>query len=50
MGADTMAVMQDWLGLDDAELTRLEADGVLQGVPEKVRAVIADGAYLQANR
>ncbi len=47
MGQDTMAVMRDWLHLDEAELARLEAEGVLEGIPEKVRAMIADGAYMQ---
>jgi crotonobetainyl-CoA:carnitine CoA-transferase CaiB-like acyl-CoA transferase len=42
MGADTFAVMHDWLQLDDTELARLEAEGVLEGVPEKVRAMTAD--------
>ena len=50
MGADTMAVMRDWLHLDDAELARLEAEGVLEGVPAKVRALIADGTYMETAR
>jgi len=50
MGQDTLAVMRDWLHLDEAELARLETEGVLEGVPEKVRAMIADGSYLQQSR
>lgn len=50
MGADTKAVMRDWLQLDEAELMRLEADGVLEGVPAKIRAMIADGSYLEKAR
>lgn len=45
MGEDTMAVMREWLQLDESELARLAAEGVLETVPEAIRAMIADGSY-----
>jgi hypothetical protein len=50
MGEDTMAVMREWLQLDEAELARLAADGVLETVPEAIRALIADGAYREIGK
>jgi crotonobetainyl-CoA:carnitine CoA-transferase CaiB-like acyl-CoA transferase len=45
MGEHTFAVMQDWLGLDEAELDRLAADGVLEPVSPNIRALIEAGKH-----
>ncbi|MBX9883573.1 MAG: CoA transferase [Novosphingobium sp.] len=50
MGQDTYAVMRDWLGLDETECARLEADGVIETVPARIRAMIATKAYLETAR
>ncbi len=50
MGEDTMAVMRDWLQLDEPELARLEAEGVLETVSEAIRALIADGSYREIGK
>lgn len=50
MGEDTMAVMREWLQLDEAELARLAAKGVLETVSEAIRAIIADGSYKEIGK
>jgi crotonobetainyl-CoA:carnitine CoA-transferase CaiB-like acyl-CoA transferase len=50
MGQDTIAVIRDWLHLDEAELVRLEADGILETVSDKIRSMIADGSYRETGR
>ena len=50
MCQDTYAVMQDWLGMDEAECARLEAEGVLETIPEKIRAMVATKSYLETAR
>ncbi len=50
MCQDTYAVMQDWLGMDEAECARLEAEGVLESTPEKIRAMVATKSYLETAR
>lgn len=48
MGQDTFDVVRDWLGLEDAEIDRLAAEGVLETVSDKIRSMIADGSYKEA--
>lgn len=50
MGEDTIAVIRDWLHLDEAELFRLEAGGILETVSDKIRSLIADGSYRETGR
>ncbi len=50
MCQDTYAVMQDWLGMDETECARLEAEGVLETIPEKIRAMVATKSYLETAR
>jgi crotonobetainyl-CoA:carnitine CoA-transferase CaiB-like acyl-CoA transferase len=50
MCQDTYAVMQDWLGLSEAECARLEAAGVLETVPAKIREMVATKSYLETAR
>ena len=50
MGEDTIAVIRDWLHLDEAELVRLEAGGILETVSDKIRSMIADGSYRETGR
>lgn len=50
MCQDTYAVMQDWLGMDEAECARLEAEGVLETIPEKIREMVATKSYLETAR
>jgi crotonobetainyl-CoA:carnitine CoA-transferase CaiB-like acyl-CoA transferase len=48
MGQDTFDVVREWLGLEDAEIDRLAAEGVLEPVSQKIRSLIADGSYKEA--
>ena len=50
MGQDTYAVMQDWLGLSEAECAALEAQGVLETTPTKIREMVATKSYLETAR
>ena len=50
MGQDTYAVMQDWLGLSAAECAALEAQGVLETTPAKIREMVATKSYLETAR
>jgi crotonobetainyl-CoA:carnitine CoA-transferase CaiB-like acyl-CoA transferase len=50
MGEQTEEVMHDWLGLDDAEIARLVAEGVLEPTSQKIRAMIEDGSGLKETR
>lgn len=50
MGQDTYAVMQDWLGLSEAECAALEAQGVLETTPAKIREMVATKSYLETAR
>lgn len=50
MCQDTYAVMQDWLGLDEAACARLEAEGVLETTPAKIRDMVATKSYLETAR
>lgn len=50
MCQDTYAVMQDWLGLGDAECASLEAAGVLETTPAKIREMVATKSYLESAR
>jgi crotonobetainyl-CoA:carnitine CoA-transferase CaiB-like acyl-CoA transferase len=45
MGQDTHDVISHWLELNETEIARLETEGVLETVPEKIRSMIADGSY-----
>lgn len=45
MGQDTFDVVREWLGLEDSEIDRLAAEGVLETVSQKIRDLIADGPY-----
>ncbi len=47
---DTYAVMQDWLGLSETECASLEAEGVLETVPRKIREMVATKSYLETAR
>lgn len=50
MCQDTYAVMQDWLGLSEAECAALEAQGVLETTPAKIREMVATKSYLETAR
>jgi crotonobetainyl-CoA:carnitine CoA-transferase CaiB-like acyl-CoA transferase len=50
MCQDTYAVMQDWLGLSEAECASLEAAGVLETTPAKIREMVATKSYLESAR
>lgn len=50
MCQDTYAVMQDWLGLSEAECAALEAEGVLETTPARIREMIATKSYLETAR
>ncbi|MEI6640925.1 MAG: CoA transferase [Novosphingobium sp.] len=50
MCQDTYAVMHDWLGMDEATCASLEAEGVLETVPEKIREMVATKSYLETAR
>jgi crotonobetainyl-CoA:carnitine CoA-transferase CaiB-like acyl-CoA transferase len=50
MCQDTYAVMQDWLGMDTTECARLEAAGVLETTPGKIREMVATKSYLETAR
>ena len=50
MCQDTYAVMADWLDLDPTECARLEAEGVLETTPEKIRTMVATKSYLETAR
>ncbi|WP_421839532.1 CoA transferase [Novosphingobium sp.] len=50
MCQDTYAVMHDWLGMDEAECCSLEAAGVLETIPEKIREMVATKSYLETAR
>ncbi|GEO01225.1 CoA transferase [Novosphingobium sediminis] len=50
MCQDTYAVMQDWLGLSEAECASLEAAGVLETTPAKIREMVATKSYLETAR
>jgi crotonobetainyl-CoA:carnitine CoA-transferase CaiB-like acyl-CoA transferase len=50
MCQDTYAVMHDWLGMDEAECVSLEAAGVLETVPQKIREMVATKSYLETAR
>jgi hypothetical protein len=43
-------VMHDWLGMDEAECVSLEAAGVLETVPQKIREMVATKSYLETAR
>jgi len=45
MGEDTLAVLRDWLHLDDAELARLAAAGTIETVSPTIRDMVASGSY-----
>ena len=47
---DTYAVLQDWLGLGEADCARLEAEGVIETVPAKIREMVATRSYLETAR
>lgn len=47
---DTYAVMQDWLGLTETECASLEAAGVLETTPAKIREMVATKSYLETAR
>lgn len=48
MGQDTFDVAREWLQLSGSEIDRLVAEGVLEPVSEKIRALIADGSYKES--
>jgi crotonobetainyl-CoA:carnitine CoA-transferase CaiB-like acyl-CoA transferase len=50
MCQDTYAVMHDWLGMDEAECVSLEAAGVLETIPKKIREMVATKSYLETAR
>ncbi len=50
MCQDTYAVMHDWLGVDEAECISLEAAGVLETVPQRIREMVATKSYLETAR
>lgn len=50
MCQDTYAVMEDWLGLSEAECSSLEAAGVLETTPAKIREMVATKSYLETAR
>ncbi len=50
MCQDTYAVMQDWLDLTEAECASLEAEGVLETTPRKIREMVATKSYLETAR
>jgi len=50
MCQDTYAVMHDWLGLDEAECAHLEAAGVLETTPARIREMVATKSYLETAR
>lgn len=50
MCQDTYAVMQDWLGLSHDECASLEAAGVLETTPAKIREMVATKSYLETAR
>lgn len=50
MCQDTYAVMQDWLGLGETECAALEADGVLETTPQRIREMVATKSYLEIAR
>lgn len=50
MCQDTYAVMRDWLGMEEAECVSLEAAGVLETVPAKIREMVATKSYLETAR
>ncbi|WP_298192526.1 CoA transferase [Novosphingobium sp.] len=47
MCQDTYAVMQDWLGMDQAECARLESEGVLETTPARIREMVETKSYLE---
>lgn len=50
MCQDTYAVMYDWLGLGKSECRSLEAAGVLETTPAKIREMVATKSYLETAR
>lgn len=50
MCQDTHAVMQDWLGLTETECASLEAEGVLETTPARIREMVATRSYLETAR
>lgn len=50
MCQDTFAVMQDWLGLSETDCARLEAEGVLETTPARIREMVATKSYLETAR